>query len=238
MKPLRIHYLQHVPFEGLGYIETWVAANKHILTATKFYESCNLPDLDDIDWLIVLGGPMGVYDEDKYNWLATEKQYIKKAIDSKKMVLGICLGAQLIAHCLGAAILPALHKEIGWFPVANTNETENTAWFNTLFLSKPKVFHWHGDQFEIPPNATPNLLISAANKNQAFCYKNHVIGLQFHLEVTNETIELMLEYGKQDLINLPYIQAISDIKNGVKHIAECNSIMSSILHKMQQTKKV
>ena len=78
MKSLRIHYLQHVAFEGLGYIETWANENNHILTATKFYEDFVLPEIADFDWLIVMGGPMGVYDELEFSWLEEEKLFIKK----------------------------------------------------------------------------------------------------------------------------------------------------------------
>lgn len=97
----RIHYLQHVPFEGIGYIETWARENNYRLTATRFYQDDTLPEISTVDWVVVLGGPMGVYDENKYPWLAKEKQWLKGAIDSGKIVIGICLGAQLIAEILG-----------------------------------------------------------------------------------------------------------------------------------------
>ncbi len=228
MKSLRIHYLQHVSFEGLGYIETWANENNHILTATKFYDAFVLPELTDFDCLIVMGGPMGVYDENVFSWLAEEKAFIKKSIDAGKKVLGICLGAQLIASCLGTQVVKAENKEIGWFTVFPTDECKKLAWFYELFKDNPTVFHWHGDQFEIPNNSS-NLLVSEANINQAFCYGNNVIGLQFHLEVTEQTKALMLENGASDLTNSRFVQSIADIELGKQHIGHCNKIMKTIL---------
>jgi len=114
MPHLRIHYLQHVSFEGLGSIAEWVTSNGHELTSTQFFINSYLPEPADIDWLIIMGGPMGVYDEDKYEWLTAEKQFIKKAIDAGKTVIGICLGAQLIAKVLGAKVYPNQKRAIGW----------------------------------------------------------------------------------------------------------------------------
>jgi len=233
IKALRIHYLQHVPFEGLGYIENWIKENNHILTATKFYEEYTFPELSDFDWLIVMGGPMGVYDEGVFNWLVEEKSFIKKSIEAGKKVLGICLGAQLIACCLGAEVMKAKNKEIGWFPVFPTDKCKKLAWFYELFKDNPIVFHWHGDQFEIPTNCS-NLLISVANTNQAFSYCDNVIGLQFHLEVSKQTTQLMLENGTSDLTNSRFVQSLSDIEKGIHHIGHCNKIMKAILEQLSK----
>jgi len=233
MKPLRIHYLQHVPFEGLGYIETWANENEHILTATKFYKNVIFPELSDFDWLIVMGGPMGVYEEGIFNWLAEEKSFIKTCIDAGKKVLGICLGAQLIAVCLGAKVVLAKNKEIGWFPVFPTDECKKLAWFYELFKDNPIVFHWHGDQFEIPNNCS-KLLVSEAITNQAFSYDDNVIGLQFHLEVTEQTTALMLEKGTSDLTNSRFVQPIEDIRIGKQYIGHCNKIMKTILEHLNK----
>lgn len=189
---MNIHYLQHVPFEGLGYIETWLIENNHEISLTRFYEpDYSLPSASEIDALIVMGGPMGVYDTEKHHWLEEEKALIKACLQAGKKVLGICLGAQLIADCLGAHINTAPHKEIGWFPVIPTEDSKEQSWLYELFQQNPVVFHWHGDRFEIPAGCL-NLLSSEANTNQAFSYDENVIGLQFHLEVTAETITLML----------------------------------------------
>lgn len=110
---MRVHHLQHVPFEGLSSIESILKEKGHQLSATHLYDDQSLPSINDIDWLIVMGGPMGIYDEESYPWLSAEKRFIKEAINSGKIVLGICLGAQLIADALGARIYKNEHREIG-----------------------------------------------------------------------------------------------------------------------------
>ncbi|OFY50369.1 MAG: amidotransferase [Bacteroidetes bacterium GWF2_41_31] len=230
MTIMRVHYLQHVFFEGLGFIEPWLKENKHSITSTKFFEdSYTIPNIEDIDALIVMGGEMGVYDDNKYSWLNEEKIFIGTCISAGKKVLGICLGAQLMAVCLGANIFTAKNKEIGWFCVSPTKECKKVPWIYDLFKDKPIVFHWHGDKFEIPYNRSFSFLSSDANDNQAFYYSKNVIGLQFHLEVTEETMELMLQNAGHELQELNYIQAERKIKNGLENIETCNKIMGKIL---------
>jgi GMP synthase-like glutamine amidotransferase len=233
MKTPRIHYLQHVPYEGLGFIENWTSENKYILTGTKLYENAVFPELSNFDCLIILGGSMGVYDEDNFQWLKDEKLFISNAISANKKVLGICLGAQLIATCLGAKVVTAKSKEIGWFPVYPTQACESITWLYELFKDNPIVFHWHGDQFQIPNNCS-NLLLSVANTNQAFYYGENVIGLQFHLEVTEQSTALMLANGANELIESECIQTVSDIEFGKQHIEHCNKIMRAILEKLNK----
>src|SRR5665213_1473810 len=120
MKQLRIHYFQHVHFEGPGNIEEWCNKHGHSLTATKFYEDFKLPSLTDIDWLVIMGGPMSVNDEEEITWLAAEKQFIQKAIQAEKTIIGICLGAQLLADVMGSKVYQNTYKEIGWFPIELT----------------------------------------------------------------------------------------------------------------------
>ena len=105
MKKLRIHYLQHVHFEGPGCIAQWVAEKGHQLTATRLYLNEDLPDIDAIDWLIIMGGPMSANDSNEISWISSEKEFIKKAIDAGKTAIGICLGSQLIASALGGTVL-------------------------------------------------------------------------------------------------------------------------------------
>jgi len=226
---MRVHYLQHVPFEGPGYIETWLKDTGHSILATRFYEAgYRLPDANAIDALIIMGGPMGVYDEHEYPWLIEEKAFIEECIQSGKRVLGICLGAQLTAVCLGAEVHPAPNKEIGWFPVIPTPSCKTIPWLYDLFRDEPSVFHWHGDQFDIPPGCI-DLLSSAANSNQAFYYNEKVIGLQFHLEVTPATMQLMLDHGAVELTDAQYIQTAATITAETNHIKGCNRIMQAIL---------
>ena len=226
---MRVHYLQHVPFEGLGYIETALHDAGHQISATRFFEAgYRLPDIDKIDALIIMGGPMGVYDEHIYPWLLAEKAFIESCIQSGKKVLGICLGAQLTAVCLGGEVHRAPNIEIGWFPVTPTASSKVLTWFHELFQDEPVVFHWHGDQFSIPDGSI-DLLSSPANINQAFYYNEKVIGLQFHLEVTEKSMQLMLEHGANELTDAEYIQSASTISSETSHIKGCNRVMQIIL---------
>ena len=115
---MRAHYLQHVAFEGLGSIAAWLRGAGYTITGTKLFEDPLLwPDIDAIDLLIAMGGPMSVNDEDRFAWLVREKRFIRRAIDAGKPVLGVCLGAQLIASAMGAQVYRNGDREIGWFPV-------------------------------------------------------------------------------------------------------------------------
>lgn len=226
---MKVHFLQHVHFENLGYIEQWMKHHHHSLSSTKFFEKNHvLPSVSEIDALIVMGGPMGVYDESEYDWLKEEKVFIKDCITAHKKVLGICLGAQLIADCLGAKVTRATNKEIGWWPVIPTEACRKLNWFYELFQNNPIVFHWHGDQFQIPDGAM-DLLVSPANTNQAFSFNENVLCLQYHLEATDDSLALMLENGTDELIDLPFVQAQSIIQSGSKHIRHRNEVMSEIL---------
>jgi len=203
MKRLRIHYFQHVPFEGLGSIAGWANQHNHALSVTRFFEQEQaLPRLEELDWLIVLGGPMGVHDEEAYPWLKPEKAYIWEAIRVGKVVVGICLGAQLVAHVLGAKVYRNPEKEIGWFPVQFINREM------PLLAGLPEqltVFHWHSGTFELPSGAL-HFARTEVCPHQAFLYGQRVMGLQFHLEATPETVRQMLTHGRVELVEGPSIQ--------------------------------
>jgi GMP synthase-like glutamine amidotransferase len=229
MTKLKIHCLQHVSFEGLGCIENWISENDHSITYTKFYEAAySLPDVAEIDWLIIMGGPMGVYDENKYNWLVAEKSFIKQAIENGKVVVGICLGSQLIAEVLGAKVYPNKVKEIGWF---NIHKTENANVLACLskFENNFAVFHWHGDTFDLPTDSI-RLFSSDVCTNQAFIFNNKVLGLQFHLEVSKQTLSEMVEKGMNELTKAASIQTATEILSEDKFIVENNRKMYQLLN--------
>ena len=236
MKTLRIHYLQHVPFEGLGCIADWVSAKSHSLSATKFYEDSRLPELSDLDWLIVIGGPMGVYDEDKFDWLSGEKEFIRNAIQAGKTVIGICLGAQLIASSLGAKVYPNAEKEIGWYPVFSTEYGMNKNLLSGNLDPFP-VFHWHGDTFDLPSGAR-RFASSEACLNQAFIYNHKVIGLQFHFEVTENSLHQMITFCGEELVIDRYVQSAETILGYVQFINEVNNRMFYLLDFMEGGKDV
>jgi len=205
---MNIHYLKHVPFEGLGYMDNWVKNPKHKVTATKFYEDHKLPFVDICDLLIVMGGPMSVNDDHLYPWLKEEKKFVEKAIAKGKKVLGICLGAQIIAEVLGAKVYPNKEKEIGWFPVKFIPEN------SSLFTNFPKtetVLHWHGETFELPQGSR-HIAKSEACRNQGFTFKDHVVGLQFHMEMTPDSLNVMIENCKDELKPSTFIQTEEQIR--------------------------
>ncbi len=227
MKNLRIHTFMHVPFEGLGCIEPWTSANNHSVSYTRFYETHQLPGIDDIDWLIVMGGPMGVYDESVYPWLVEEKSFIKQAIERNKTVLGICLGSQLIAGVLGAKVHPNKQKEIGWFEITLSETAKRHPLFENFENHFP-VFHWHGDTYELPTGST-RLISSEVCLNQAFLYKENVLGLQFHFEATEQTLKEMVENGKQELVQSATVQSAEQILSQTENIEANNKKMFQIL---------
>lgn len=209
-----IHVLQHVPFEGPGSIADWCAARSHTLSFTPLYASeLVLPDPDAVDLLVIMGGPMSVYDEPLYPWLEAEKDLITSFLREDKPVLGICLGAQLLAVCSGADVGPATNKEVGWFPVYPTPAAAEAPWLYSLLESRPVLFHWHGDRFAIPAGAV-NLAATDANDNQAFLLNGgRVVGLQFHPEVTPALLELMVAEGRHELRVGGFIQSANTILN-------------------------
>jgi GMP synthase (glutamine-hydrolysing) len=195
-KKLRIHYLQHVPFEGLGCIEGWAKANAHRISATRFYANEPLPNINEFDWLIVMGGPMNINEEVKFPWLTEEKRFLGQVIENKKIVLGICLGAQLTADVLGAKIYANRHKEIGWYTIRKTKPSDASG-IADVFPDSIEAFHWHGDTFDIPAGAD-HIVQSAGCKNQGFTFGDRVLALQFHLEIAKSGAEnLIIQCGNE-----------------------------------------
>lgn len=202
---MNIHFLQHVPFEDLGALEQWVVKPGNRVTSTRLYEDNKLPFVDLFDVLIIMGGPMSVHDEDRHRWLIAEKELIRKALDKGKKVIGICLGAQLIAEVLGASVSLNPVAEIGWFDVALSPE----ALAHPAFQGFDKTitpFHWHGETFTLPADAIA-IGKSAACANQGFLWNNQALALQFHLEILPDGITALLNHCREDLKEGPYVQA-------------------------------
>ncbi len=227
MTHMRAHYLQHVPFEGLGSIEAWLESHAYRTTVTRLFKGEALPSLDEIDLLIILGGPMSVNDEEAHSWLNPEKQFIRNTIERKIPTLGICLGSQLIASALGMSIYPNPEKEIGWFPIQGMDEHTASCF---KFPQSQTVFHWHGETYDLPEKAKL-LASSTACKNQAFQIGGNVIGLQFHLETTPGSTRLMVENCAGEINEgLPYIQSAAEIiEQGPQYYAEINHQMNAVL---------
>ncbi len=228
---MKVHHLQHVPFEGLSSIEFFLKEKGHQLSATHLYDNQHFPSVSNIDWLIVMGGPMSINNEDIYPWLREEKIFIKQAIDAGKIVLGICLGAQLIADVLGAKVYKNKHKEIGWFKINRLPEANKTI-LSMALPEQAEVFHWHGDTFDIPKQATP-LVESAACKNQGFILHDRVAAFQFHLETTLESATALINNCRNELDGSLYVQAEKAMLSNIKKFSSINKIMFSVLDALE-----
>lgn len=225
---MKIHYLQHVPFEGIASIGSWAIDNHHTLSATRFYAGDSVPSINTIDWLVVMGGPMNIYEDEQYPWLIQEKRFIEQAIERKKIVIGICLGSQLIADVLGAKVYQGEYKEIGWFPIYKTSEAKVSPIFTPL-PQQLTVFHWHGDTFDMPSGAT-HLAYSEGCQNQAFIYEDRVLGLQFHLEVMKESVRQIIENCSDELNGGKYIQSSQEMLIEDECFYTSNTVMTNILN--------
>ena len=236
-RPLRIQIFQHVAFEGLGSMEPWLRERGHILSYTHFHAG-DRPAADGprADWLIVMGGPMGVHDEAELPWLKGEKRAIEAALKRGAAVLGVCLGAQLLAHVLGAPVSRNPEKEIGWFPVQLSKEAE-AAWLGRVFPARFTPFHWHGDTFGIPAGALA-LGSSEACANQGFLYNRNVLGLQFHPEVTSASLAALIDHcgaelaaagGKQGR----YVQDAERLRSGIGGAPALNAIMAEACARLE-----
>jgi GMP synthase-like glutamine amidotransferase len=211
-------------------MEPWLRGRGHSLSYTHFHAGSLPPETGaPADWLIVMGGPMGVHDEADLPWLKAEKRAIRAALDRGAAVLGICLGAQLMADALGAAVGRNAHKEIGWHPVELSPEAKST-WLGEIFPAAFTPFHWHGDTFAIPAAAVP-LGSSAACRNQGFLWNDRALALQFHPEVTPESLaalavncgeELAVPGGEQGR----YVQDDAALRAGLVGAPALNAMLA------------
>lgn len=223
---MKAHYFKHVPFEDLGSIRLWLTKTGYTITCTPFFESAQLPDPEEIDLLIVMGGPMSVNDEKIYPWLVDEKNFIHQMIMSGKPVLGICLGAQLIASAMGAKVYPNSMKEIGWFPVYGIPSDDSSVF---RFPQSLKAFHWHGETFDLPAGAM-QIAKSDGCENQAFQLGQWVIGLQFHLETTPHSARELVAHCRNELVPAACIQQETEILSaGPAQYQSINLLMDKIL---------
>lgn len=224
---MKMHWLQHVDFEGLGSIEGWAREKGVEVSCTRLFAGDSLPQPDEFDLLVVMGGPMGVHDQEQYPWLRPEKEFLRQVIAAGKPVVGICLGAQLLALVLGGRVAPNPEKEIGWFPLERAPLVPQD--LEGILPPSPMVFHWHGDTFTLPENAI-RLYSSAACVNQAFLYGTNILGLQFHLETTPVSVAALVSHCREELVNGPWIQKESAIiRGGADYFAAINSGMAGLL---------
>jgi len=221
---MRIHCLQHVAHEPAGRIATWAGDLGHEFTVTRLFGHEPLPEVSALDALVVMGGPMGVHDESVHPWMRGEKHLVAAAIEAEKPVLGVCLGAQMIAHVSGARVYRNRFQEIGWFPVEATDEGQSRLGLPRLF----QAFHWHGDTFHLPEGAV-NLARTDACEHQMFAVGRRVLGIQFHLEVTPDEIAGMLDGVGNELPEGPYVQRAEDLKKSSDACEQSNRLLDAVL---------
>lgn len=210
-----VDVLMHVPFEDAANIESWARLRGHSIRYCHLYAGQALPDIEDVEFLAVMGGPMNVYDVDIYPWLKDEKRFIEKIIKCSTPVIGICLGGQLIADVLGAKVKRNDHREIGWHDISKTVQDDNS--LLSSFPDKFTVFQWHGDTFDIPAG-TILLASNDACKNQAFQYGRNVLGLQFHIEYTKHSIDVLFDNCRDEMDGSIYVQTERQIYDNMHHV--------------------
>jgi len=222
---MRMAVLQHVPFEGPAAIADWAGAAGIEMAVTHLYRGDTLPSLPEFGMLTVMGGPMSANDEGVYPWLAPEIALVFDAILAGKTVLGVCLGAQIIAKALGAKVYVAGQKEIGWFPVERAEAA------HPIFEGMPPAFtafHWHGETFDLPADAV-RLAKTAATPNQAFAAGEHVLGLQFHIEATPASVMDLLQNAADEIGNGAFEQSPDAIRSGIGPCANLTPLLSRVL---------
>lgn len=228
---MRVHWLQHAEHEELGCIGPWLAARRFRVRGTRLHDGEPLPAPDEFDWLIVMGGPMNIYEHDRYPWLIQEKKLIRDACVKDKLVLGVCLGAQLLADVLGGRVKSNNRQEIGWFDVQMTEEGARNRFMDGL-PHRFEAFHWHGDTFAIPAGSA-NLLKSDACVNQAFSPSPRRLGLQCHLEVTQADARRWLAVDTPDPDR--YVQPAAAILADAARFEMNNRLMERILGRFVET---
>ena len=202
--------LKHIAIEGGGTIEEYLLSKGHKIDRRELQDGDSVPSKLDYDAIIILGGPMNVYEEDKYPFLKDEDKLIKEAIKKEIPTLGICLGAQLIAKAAGAKVSKNKVKEIGCYKVNLTEAGKNDPVFKGLGESFD-VFQWHGDTFGIPENG--NLLATAELcTNQALRVGKYIYGLQFHMEVTDKMIYEWINSYDEELQSLKGVIDVEKIR--------------------------
>lgn len=227
---MRVLLLKHFDFDDESAVTSWAGDKGYACTVIDPSIEGILPHMESFDFLLVMGGPMSVYEEERYPWLAEEKKFILAAVHAGKAVFGICLGGQLLAEVLGGKVYRHEHKEIGFHPIRRTRQ------IHPLFEGMPDRFHsyqWHGDAFDLPPGAE-RLAFSDACRNQAFAYGPNVLGVQFHLESTPSCIEAMLSRWSGELQAAPYIQNADRIREQLGRTRDSHAMLHGILNRFER----
>lgn len=215
--------LQHAEGEWIGSMESWFNERDFQLTTVRLDLGKGLPEGSDFDWLLIMGGPMSVYEESRYPWLVAEKDFIREAVAAEKTVLGICLGSQLIASALGARVEANQQLEIGWFPVQRTDPS--VSWMPESFVP----LSWHGDFFQLPEGAR-SFATSAITPCQGYSLGDKVIALQFHLEAQPGTVQTFYSLQPDGLPATEYVQSKEQIFADSDYLPASRKVMHELLN--------
>ena len=229
---MRIICLTHVDYERPAGIARWAELRGHEMEIVRLWES-RFPHPDTPDFVVIMGGPMNIYEESLYPWLAEERAFLRSVVDDgRTLVLGVCLGAQLVADALGARVTRAPQLEIGWYPVELTEEGRMLGVLEALPDSF-QALHWHGDMFEIPHGAL-HTARSQCCDNQAFVYDGgRVVALQFHLEADRASWGALCEAGADELTHGgECVSSAGEMLSGVAPFGEVRELLFGILDAM------
>lgn len=230
---MKLLILQHVPFEGPAAIKVWAEQHGHAIHQHYCATNTKYPALNSFDCLIIMGGPMSANDE--LPWIKPELAFIKLAIQQQKYIIGICLGAQLIAKSLGATVTKNTQREIGWYTVEQVVHNANAVlWPTSALPTSFMPLHWHSDTFSIPKDASP-LYRSLICENQGYIYSEHVLGLQFHLEFDLTTTARIAKACSDELEEGgEFVQSAKSIMADKSKFENANKLMHTLLDAMLQ----
>lgn len=218
---LRVHYFQHIAGEGFGSCYDYLKAHQAKITATEFFalpvdlplELEALPDIDEVDLLIIMGGTMSVNDEANYPWLKLEKRWLRRYLSAGKPAIGLCLGGQLIANALGASVSRNQHQELGWMDVGRVSHVPENYF---QIPEKINIMQWHSETFEIPRGGV-RLAQNNVCQNQMYQIGRNVLGFQFHPEMTPHALQLLIENEEDSAVFYgEYVQPIAELKKTIK----------------------
>jgi GMP synthase (glutamine-hydrolysing) len=231
---MKLHLIWHDPLDfSPNNISIWAEKRGFEIDQTYACNMEELPSLDDFDWLMVMGGSQHIWEEEKTPWLALEKKFVANAIAHNKIIIGICLGAQLIAQALGGKVFTNKLTEIGWYDVSITPEGRQSFLFRDI-PDKFMSFHWHSDHFSLPSGCT-RLALTEATENQAFiCDGSPVVGLQFHPEYTLDLIRYLTQKEGHEWVKGPFVAGKKAVLSQTEMVCETNWLMEALLDNMVQ----